>query len=1760
MRTKFFFKATALVLAFSILFQCGVPTVAYALTSGPSQPEVQSFTPASVSDMVEPFSGDFTYNIPLFDIDGYPINISYQSGVTMDQEASWVGLGWNLNPGVINRNVRGLPDDFAGETVNKEYNMKPNTTVGVSGSFGAELFGLDNLKFTAGIGANYNNYTGIGFEQTFNVSLSAGSKAFGSNTPSLSLGFTSSKDGLTISPSFSLDEKGGDKHYFDASASYNSRTGLQSFGFKYTPQKLNVGGVHQGSIGMNFSPGVQTYTPKIDMSMTTTSITASFKGGVTLFGLEGTGNLSGYVTSQRLQSRSEKIPAYGYMYSERAGGKRNTLLDFNREKEQNFTENTPALPVTNFTSDILSVAGQGVGGTYRPFRSDIGYVYDTRATNKSNSYSIGFEASGSNLVKIGADIGINLVSGESGAWTRKNDAAARMRFVDKRGSNPLYEPYYFKKLGELTAETEPGRLSSLGDAKATRVQLIPGGGMDVKASAVLITDQNETYNITDSRNKRPRRNEIITVLTQRQAQLFGLSNHIPNPNAKDYHIGAVSTLQPDGSRYIYGIAAYNTTKEEVTFNVGNPNGSLGGVNCNKGLIQYASSQDSRGNNSGIDNYYNRVITPAYAHSYLLTAVLSADYMDVDAIRGPSDGDLGQYKKFNYQRYESKYKWRIPATTEANMANHNEGLKSDLTDDKADYVYGEKELWYLESIESKNYIAIFHTSPRDDAKGVLGPAGGVGTGSASMRKLDKISIYVKSDYKNNPSAVPVKEVYFVYNYSLCGNVPNSISSSGGGRTGKLTLERIYFTNGGSYLSAYNYYKFTYSATNPNYDFKAFDRWGNYKPNTASTCAALSGSFLNSEEPYTEQSANTNTYATAWLLTQVETPSGGIVKITYESDDYAYVQNKRAMQMFRIAGMSSTVPTSASGLPNQLISGSNNNLFLVFPLQEQKSIGSYNLSKFYNDYLEGIDELHFRFMVDITSGNKNYEYVSGYVDLDKTTLPYYGLISNGSDYTHGYIKVKSVPIGDRAGGTQVHPIAKAAWQFGRLSMPAQVWESGDFSDDGPEQVIKAIAASDFFKNIIDFFRGPNGAIKAKGFGNETVLNKSWIRLNNPQRKKKGGGSRVQKILMEDNWSAMTATTEATSVYGQEFTYTTKDLKTGDEISSGVAAYEPQPGGEENPLHKPVWHGDKEQRLLAPDDKFYMEEPFGECFFPSASVGYSEVKIKSSYPTDATVTRHSTGYTIKKFYTAKEYPTISKRTAIDPQKRESDPILKIFSSSHDNYMTASQGYVIELNDMHGKPKSEEIYAVGQKDPISKKEYIYKSEIQQDGTKKLVNTATVIKQDGTTEETTIGLDYDMIADMREQENSTFSTSIGLNLNTFIAFIPIPIPTAFPMISKENVRFRSAVVTKVINRYGLLSETIVTDMGSTISTKNLAYDAETGEVLLTQTVNSYNDPIYSFTYPAHWYYDGMGGAYKNIGATFYNLGVSGGVASYPDAPAYFAVGDKIQCISQNSVSTAAWVSAVNASSVTLINEAGLPFPNATYAAAIIIESGRKNLQINHMGSFVTTINPLPYLRDGNVSGILSAESVEFSDQIFTYCECFKNGGEFTFKSENPFVTGQRGTWYVKRKYTYLTDRTLTLADNSPDMRRDGDFAKFTAFWQYHDSRWNINPANWTWPSEVTIQSPYNVELENQDALLRHKSAVFGYNNSLPTAISANAQYKDIGYDNFEDYDFPTCADDHFSFKLNHKANVTNTDSHTGKRSMKASAHSSNVNMTRIIH
>ncbi len=114
--------STTLLLVFQMLFihisianaQISLPGDAVRSTSV-LPPEAYTFKFNSAGSV--DFHGDYSANIPLMTVPGrggmdYPISVSYKAGITTDQRATWVGLGWNLNPGSITRVINGIPDNI----------------------------------------------------------------------------------------------------------------------------------------------------------------------------------------------------------------------------------------------------------------------------------------------------------------------------------------------------------------------------------------------------------------------------------------------------------------------------------------------------------------------------------------------------------------------------------------------------------------------------------------------------------------------------------------------------------------------------------------------------------------------------------------------------------------------------------------------------------------------------------------------------------------------------------------------------------------------------------------------------------------------------------------------------------------------------------------------------------------------------------------------------------------------------------------------------------------------------------------------------------------------------------------------------------------------------------------------------------------------------------------------------------------------------------------------------------------------------------------------------------------------------------------------------------------------------------------------------------------------------------------------------------------------------------------------------------------
>lgn len=183
-------KKLALIISFLSMF------VNYSQVTqqdiGPSSYEVQ-LVPASpdVADLgkfgklpVNKYNGTANVSIPIHQIEfdglSIPIALNYNtSGVRVNQDASWVGLGWSLNEGyVVTRDVNGF-DDLNSSTMDQKSNGWIYTKEYLSGPFHpdykyemytTDLYSLDSLYI-----ANFPDDTE---PDVFNVSLPCGSVRF----------------------------------------------------------------------------------------------------------------------------------------------------------------------------------------------------------------------------------------------------------------------------------------------------------------------------------------------------------------------------------------------------------------------------------------------------------------------------------------------------------------------------------------------------------------------------------------------------------------------------------------------------------------------------------------------------------------------------------------------------------------------------------------------------------------------------------------------------------------------------------------------------------------------------------------------------------------------------------------------------------------------------------------------------------------------------------------------------------------------------------------------------------------------------------------------------------------------------------------------------------------------------------------------------------------------------------------------------------------------------------------------------------------------------------------------------------------------------------------------------------------------------------------------------------------------------------------------------------------------------------------------
>ena len=1592
---------------------------------GPSSPEVQKFEQAGNTNLVNLFSGNFSYGIDLLDVGGYPISMSYSSeAVKMESEAGCVGLGWSLDVGSISRDVRGLPDDYKGDVVTKAINMRPQEEGGAAVGADVEITGFSTGDLEASISGgaelsvSRSTYEGWEIELGMDVASSLGGELGDFNLMG------------SLGTNFSLNNKAGAGYGFGANFSgkysqnkqsaqlglslgldVNAREGIKSLSFtpsaKYTlgkERKFEGRDILvKGSIGINskfpISFNSPSMSPAWEVSKNTDAISWRLKLGGELPLTHISGTLKGHYSKTYLQSNYDSVPAYGYIYSEHAGVQRE-LLDFNREKDRSFSAELPNLPVAQFTYDVYSVNGQGIEGSFRPFRGDVGSLHDPFAHQNNTAGTVGVELGAGQMVKAGADLQIIYTHSETKKWEEGNRWNSVFDF--KGTDESEYEPVYFKNLGEATAMSNPEQFNAIGAVQPIRAEVNSDGtttGNFVFGAGREHRDFNQD-NIL--RKKREVRNTHFSFLNAQEASHHGLDksiktypsgvspvwadrNDVPSdlqPNyfyrnsahRKAHHMSEITVTRTDGARYVYGVPAYTLFESDYTFNV---SGFTAEPDDNK-QISYSGNYHARTirNNFGLDRFFECETRPAYPYAWMLSGVLADDYVDLTG-DGLTSDDLGNYTKINYRLVHSNYKWRTP--NGRNLAHYQENKKSDDEDNYASFTYGAKEIWHVHSVESRNLVAEFYYSNRRDACSVVDEDGG-NDPSITLQKLDSIKLFSKSErLKNLDQCTPLKKVVFTYSYDLCKGIPGAVETD----VGKLTLTGVYFTYSTSERGSQSPYVFSYSSVNPDYKPKSVDKWGNYIEKT-------SGEDVGSFASLTKEKADT--YASVWLLNSIRTPEGSLLSVSYESDDYAYVQNKRAMEMFTLYAL--TNEANRNSVPSAEIPSES----LVYD-----DAGVYNYAKFklkfptsdpavLERYFEGIQELYFTSQMELGGeGQNKYEKVDGFIPCNFALLNNnIGFCTEGASgpYQYAWVKLPRLKSGDSniEVSDGVQPFAKTAWQKINKSMPEMIYNDPSPMTDDPAAFVESMANA--LQSIEGFYRNPYEVLANGKHAARIKLGKSKIRLSSPDLVKFGGGARVKKITVSDTWDIMSGTAGTAATYGTEYFYTTTANVGGREIeiSSGVNSYEPATNSEENPFSVPRRY--TIEKPLSIDQSMYFTGPVGESFFQGAMVGYSKVKLRNLQY--ANVTTNATGFSVHEYYTAKDFPSLTYQTDLQVNPREV-PVPPFYNEKQ---FTVSQGFSIELNNMHGQQKAVHVFQeTDSLNPISGQQFFYHT----GAANQLSNYVLLVNpENGEVNYGHLGLEYDFYVDARESVSETYAPAAAINTDGFMAaMLPLFFPMVYPMMNYAMKRYRAITYTKVLYRNGILERVMSYNNGANVSMTKTVFDAQTGEALVTEATNEFGKKEYSLKVPAYWVYSGMDGAYKNQGRS-----LSLSIPALGDFRTKFHPGDELLIhnyapmvpellpgFSGRRVAAPAqkaWVLGVSATGLSLIDRNGNPITTAGTYSVEIIRSGRRNHQAQTTGSIYSLTNPVVSSGSSKrleipTEGIIGATAVEFSDVWQTY-------------------------------------------------------------------------------------------------------------------------------------------------------------------------------------
>lgn len=592
-----------------IFFPTLLPNNLFASTNGPVAPEATSFEPIDATDMVNLTTGDLSYVLPLLDVPspegGYPLTLAYHAGIATDQDASWVGLGWNINPGAINRSISGFPDDWkegkvssivydsGGEIATHSFSIgvgwgDGKYSVGLYGSYSENkaFSGQNSYNFDGGVYAGVGDVqgrigsdgVGLGLSNSFDYKLGTQS-VNGNYSVGINHSFKTGGTTFSLSADSKMNSIGSSEE-----TKFNGSVGVSSANYLGSNRDNNNSSYSMAQVGDNVIVNFQIYLLRINYSYSKIRYwlfdKKSYSGVGSLFAEN--------ITNVRNNSLFENEQGFDtYTVSE-------------DQTDESLLGNNIVLPAYDF----YSVSAQGIAGDISP------KIFEYGTLTPKNS----------NVNKEGKNY--------------RNFYLGKNSFTKKIDNNNIH--FYFNNTNEsyLDIDSSIWGTTPLSLNSSLEANTISSPLSTMKSSLTIDGVNCNGYSSINSRKKGASYIETYTnnQIIANPSLVYKINNFNRNVSSipKD-GIGAFKITAADGKTYHYSIPVYQNEK----------------------FARSAKYEED------IDNkFYEEYQTDSYATHWLLTAITGSDFVDNgDGVI--SDKDLGYFVTFEYGKWSDGYTWRTP---------------------------------------------------------------------------------------------------------------------------------------------------------------------------------------------------------------------------------------------------------------------------------------------------------------------------------------------------------------------------------------------------------------------------------------------------------------------------------------------------------------------------------------------------------------------------------------------------------------------------------------------------------------------------------------------------------------------------------------------------------------------------------------------------------------------------------------------------------------------------------------------------------------------------------------------------------------------------------------------------------------------------------------------------------------------------------------------------------------------------------------------